>query len=100
MTDVFELTPFYLARLHGLSRRGAFQGLDGGQFITAHHMASQLMQQWCIGIQRTNRLNLRGEGSRVSGLGFGVEPVAAAMRLQIGLAPKNASDLIIILLGS
>jgi hypothetical protein len=53
-------------------------------------MTTQAVQQWCIGIDRTDGLNLVAKAKWVSRLGFGVQPVAAAMRLQIGLALRTA----------
>jgi len=53
-------------------------------------MTAQGVQQWCIGIDGTDGLNLLGKGDRVSLLGFGVQPIATAMWLQRGLALKSA----------
>ena len=53
-------------------------------------MPTQAVEQRGIGIDGTNGLNLLAKGDWVSQLGFRVQPVATAMRLEIGLALKNA----------
>jgi len=90
VTDVRELPSFDLAGLHRLGGGGPFQGLNGRQRITTHNMTPQLMQQWRVGIQGTDRFDRSGKRDWVSRFGLGVEPIAAPMRLKLGLAPKNA----------
>jgi hypothetical protein len=53
-------------------------------------MGTHRRQQRGIGIDGADRFDLLGKGFRVIGFGLGVEPVAATMRLQIGLPLKSA----------
>jgi hypothetical protein len=57
---------------------------------TTHDVASHLRAQRRVSRERTDRLNLRGEGVGGSRLRLGVAPGTAPLRLPIGLAPKNA----------
>jgi hypothetical protein len=53
-------------------------------------MTAQRVQQRRIGIDRTDRLDLLGKAIWIGRFGFSVEPVSAAMRLEIGLPLKTA----------
>ncbi len=78
------------AGAHRPGRGGAFEGLDAGQLVGAGDVAAQRLQHGGIGVDRADGRHLLSEGLRILLLGLGVEPVAATVRLQLGLAPKNA----------
>jgi hypothetical protein len=63
--------------------------LDTGHLIRTHDVAPQGVQQRRIGIDGTNGFDLLSKGNRVGLLRFGIQPVAAAMGLKIGLLLKN-----------
>lgn len=87
MPDILEFTPLHPPRSHRFARRFALQCLNAGQFVAAHHMHSQAMQQRGVGVQGTNGLDVLGEGDWIR---FGrVQPIAAAMRLELGLILKS-----------
>jgi hypothetical protein len=52
-------------------------------------MTAQRVQQRRIGIDRTDRRDLLGKAIRIGRFGFSVEPVPAAMRLELGLPLKS-----------
>ncbi len=74
---------------HRLGGCRAFEGLDTGHLVGADDMATQRFQHRRIGVGGADRLNGLGEGGRVFGLGLGVEPIAAPVRLKIGLHLRN-----------
>jgi hypothetical protein len=74
-----------LSLSHRLGWRDALQGLDAGHFVTAHDVAAQRVQQRGIGVERTDGLDLLRKGDRINRFGLGVQPVARAMRLELGL---------------
>ena len=90
MALVLKLASLDLIRLHRLGWRDPFQGLNAGHLIATHAMPTQAVEQRGIGIDGTDGLNLLAKGDRVNRLGFRIQPVATAMRLEIGLALKNA----------
>ncbi len=89
MPLVFKLATFLSPHAHWLGWCDTFEGLDAGHFVTAHDMATQGVQQRCIGVECTDGLDLLGEGERVNRLGLGVQPVAGTMRLELGLLLKS-----------
>jgi hypothetical protein len=64
--------------------------LNTGHLITTHDVPTEAIEQWCVGIHRTDGFNLVSKGQRVSGLGFGIQPVATTVWLEFGLALKTA----------
>lgn len=90
MAKIFKFHPFDLPRAHGLGWGNPFKGLDTGHFIAADDMPTQGIQEWGIGIQRTDGFDLLLKGVRVVFLGRGVQPIPTAMGLQIRLILKNA----------
>ncbi len=89
MPLILELAPLHLPWLHRLGRGNAFERLNAGHLIGAHDVPTQRRQQWSIGVDGADRLDLLGKDLRLLGLGFGGQPVAAAMWLQIGLPLKS-----------
>jgi hypothetical protein len=86
MADVFELTPFDLARLQGQSRVFAFQGLHAGHFIQAFDALALFCQGWCLVIQRIDVMNFILKLVVM----FGGEPVTVQMRFDLGIFLKVA----------
>jgi hypothetical protein len=64
--------------------------LNAGHLIGTYDVPAHRCQEGGIGIARADRLDLGGKGRGIIGFGFGSEPVAAAMGLEIGLSLKNA----------
>ena len=64
------------------------QGLDAGLLVGAHDVDALLGQLPGPLVQVADRLGLLAEGRRVKRVG--IEPVAAAMRLQVGLSLRTA----------
>ena len=87
---VFKLAAFGATLTHRLGRSDAFKRLNPGHLVTAQDMAAQRVQEWCIGVQGTDGLDLLGKREWVNRFGLGVQPVARAMGVQIGFALKNA----------
>ena len=90
MALVLKLTSLDLIRLHRLGWCDPFQGLNAGHLITTYDMAAQRVQQRRVGIHGTDALDLLSKGDRISRFGLGIQPVAAAMRLQGSLILKSA----------
>ena len=88
MALVLKLAPLDQPGAQRLGRCLALQGLDAGHFIRTDDMRAHRLQQRRIRIQGTDCLHLLGEGDgiRLSG----VQPVAAAMGLEIGLSLRSA----------
>lgn len=87
---VLELAAFLQTWLHRLGRGDPFERLNAGHLITTHDMSTQAVEQWRVGIHGTNGFNLFSKGQRVSRLGFGIQPVARTVWLELGLALKTA----------
>jgi hypothetical protein len=64
------------------------QGLDAGLLVDADDVDALLGQLSGPLVQVTDRLRLLAKGGGVKWVG--IEPVATAMRLQVGLSLKNA----------
>ena len=90
VADVLVLAALGATGAQRFRRRGAFERLDAGHLVGAGDVAAERLQHRRVGVGRAYRLHLRREGLRIGLLGLGIEPVAAAMRLQIGLHLRNA----------
>jgi len=90
VTLVFKLAAFRKTWLHRFGFGNPFERLDTSHLITTHHVCTQAIEQWCVGIHSTDGLNLLGKANRVSRLGLRVQPVATTMWLESGLALKTA----------
>jgi hypothetical protein len=53
-------------------------------------MPAQGVQQRRVGIDRTDGFDLVGKGKRVNVLRFGIQPIPAAMRFELGLSLRSA----------
>jgi hypothetical protein len=63
--------------------------LDAGHFIATDDVHAQGMQQRRIGVERTDGFDLLSKCLWLLRFGLSVEPVAAAVRLEIGLSLKS-----------
>lgn len=86
MTDVFELTPFDLARLQGQTGVFAFQGLHAGHFIQAFDALALFCQGWRAVIQCIDVMDFVLK----LGIMLGGEPVTVQVRFDLGLFLKVA----------
>ena len=89
MAAVLVFAAFRAPWAHGLGRRSTLQGLNTGHLVSTDDMTAQGFQHWGVGVDRTKGLDRLGKGDWILGLGLGVEPIAATMRLEIGLDLKN-----------
>ena len=89
MPRLLKLAPLHLSGLHRLGGGDAFERLNAGHLIGTHDVPAHRRQQRGIGVDRADRFDLLGKCFRVMRFGFGVEPIAAAMRPQIGLPLKS-----------
>src|SRR5215471_16833815 len=86
MADILVLAFFWLARLHGLGGITALQNLHPRFFISADDEAALVVEAQRLEIELTDSLRL---GLKVGIVA--VEPVHAAMRLEVGLL-QDAPD--------
>jgi hypothetical protein len=86
--DVLELAALDVARLHRQGWGGALQRLDAGHLVGAEHMRAGGFQQRRGGVHVTHGRHLLDEDGWVGRLGR--EPIAAQVRLEVGLTPKSA----------
>jgi len=89
VADVLVFAAFGAAGAHGLGGCRAFERLEAGHLVGADHMTAEGFQHRGVGVGRTNGLDGLSEGGRVRRLGLGVEPVAAPVRLELGLHLKS-----------
>jgi len=78
MPNIFKLPALDLARRHRQTRMFAFQGLDAGHFISAHHGFALLCQFWSLFVQRIDIIHLLVEAF----IGFPGQPVTDQVRLE------------------
>src|SRR5262252_10156143 len=88
MPLVLVLAPLHPPRAHGEVRGEPLQRLDPRLLVGADEVNALLSQSPGLLIGLTDRSHLLGKRLRV--LGVSVQPVAAAVRLQLGLLLKNA----------
>ena len=85
MPDILELPPLDMSRLHRQARRGTLQRLNAGHFVDRHSV------HVLLGGGRgrlVDRADIGALGVEF-GIRLGRQPVAAAMRLEIGLFFKK-----------
>ena len=87
---LFKLAPFHFARLPWLRGGDAVARLNARHLVAPDDVRAHGMQQRGIGVDRADGFDLLGEGLRVVSFGLGVEPGAAAMRLEIGRSLRSA----------
>ena len=90
MAQIFKFLTLGLVGCHRTCAGNPFQGLDTGHLVDAHNMTTHPLEQRRIGVERADRFDLLGKRDRILSLRLGVAPIAAAMRLKLGLLLKNA----------
>src|SRR5262249_29650074 len=86
--DVLVLAALHPSRPHRDVRVFPLQRLDAGLLVRADDVDALFGKTSGPSVQVTDRLGLFAEYLRVNRVG--IQPVAAAMRLQVGLPLKNA----------
>ncbi len=90
VADGRVLAPLGAAGARRFARGRAFERLDAGHLVGADDVTAQRFQHRRVGIDGADGLDLRREGGGVLSGGLGVAPVAAAVRLEIGLHLRSA----------